>query len=113
MIWLYNACQILTDETARDNFLKYGNPDGPGNYNVAIAMPRFLLQKENQVQVLLCAFFILLVVIPGLVYVNFADSTIKDEGGILLENKRVYGAEVNEHMILKNVPLVISKSIEF
>jgi hypothetical protein len=55
----------------------------------------------------------LLVVIPGLVYVNFADSTIKDEGGILLENKRVYGAEVNEHMILKNVPLVISKSIEF
>jgi hypothetical protein len=45
--------------------------------------------------------------------VNFADSTIKDEGGILLENKRVYGAEVNEHMILKNVPLVLSKSIEF
>jgi preprotein translocase subunit Sec63 len=53
--------------------MKYGNPDGPGNYNVAIAMPRFLLQKENQVQVLLCAFFILLVVIPGLVYINFAD----------------------------------------
>lgn len=112
-IRLTKAYNILTDETARDNFLKYGNPDGPGNYNVAIAMPRFLLQKENQVQVLLCAFFILLVVIPGLVYVNFADSTIKDEGGILLENKRVYGAEVNEHMILKNVPLVISKSIEF
>lgn len=58
-------------------------------------------------------FFILLVVIPGLVYINFVDSTIKDEGGILLENKRVYGAEVNENMILKNVPLVISKSIEF
>jgi len=112
-IRLTKAYNILTDETARDNFLKYGNPDGPGNYNVAIAMPRFLLQKENQVQVLLCAFFILLVVIPGLVYVNFADSTIKDEGGILLENKRVYGAEVNENMILKNVPLVLSKSIEF
>lgn len=43
------AYKILTDETARENFLKYGNPDGPGNYNVAIAMPRFLLQKENQI----------------------------------------------------------------
>jgi hypothetical protein len=55
----------------------------------------------------------LLIVIPGFVYINFADSTKKDESGVLLENKRIYGAEVNENMILKNVPLVISKSIEF
>jgi hypothetical protein len=92
--------------------LKYGNPDGPGSYNVAIAMPRFLLQKENQVQVLLFAFIILLVIIPGLVYINFVDSTKKDEGGVLLDNKRVFGPEVNENMINKNFPLLISKSIE-
>ena len=65
--------QILTDETARENFQKYGNPDGPGSYHVAIAMPKFLLEPENQIPVLICAFFILLVVIPGAVYFNFAD----------------------------------------
>lgn len=61
---------------------------------------------------LLFAFIILLVIIPGLVYINFADSTKKDEGGVLLDNKRVYGPEVNENMINKNFPLLISKSIE-
>lgn len=33
-------------------------------------------------------------------------------GGVLLDNKRVFGPEVNENMINKNFPLLISKSIE-
>lgn len=74
-IRLTKAYSILTDETARENFRKYGNPDGPGSYNVAIALPKALLEKENQVQVLLCAFFILLVILPGVFYFNFGKST--------------------------------------
>lgn len=61
---------------------------------------------------LLFAFVILLVIIPGLVYINFADGTKKDEGGVLLENKRVFGPEVNENMLNKNYPLLIAKAIE-
>ncbi len=59
------------------------------------------------------SFFILLVIIPGLVYINFADSTNKDEGGVLLENKRVFGAEINENMHIKNMPIMLSRAIEF
>ena len=103
----------MTDDTARDNFLKYGNPDGPGSYNVAIALPRFLLNAENQILVLCVAFFLLLVVIPATVYFNFADSTHKDEQGVLLENKRWYGAELNENYIFKNVPLSLYRALEF
>lgn len=55
---------------------------------------------------------ILLVIIPGMVYINFSDSTKKDEGGVLLENKRIFGPEVNENMINKNFPLLLSKAIE-
>lgn len=102
----------MTDETARDNFQKYGNPDGPGSYSVAIAMPRFLLKPENQIQVLCCAFFILLVIIPGTVYFNFADSTQKDECGVLLENKMLYGAELNENYLFKTTPTSVYRSIE-
>ena len=43
---------------------------------------------------------------------NFADGTKKDEGGVLLENKRIFGPEINENMISKNFPLLLSKSIE-
>lgn len=46
-IRLTKAYNILTDETAYENFKKYGNPDGPGSYNVAIALPKFLLETEN------------------------------------------------------------------
>lgn len=107
------SLQILTDEVAYENFKKYGNPDGPGNYNVAIALPRFLLQKENQIPVLFCAFFILLVIIPGFLYINFGDTTTKDENGVLIENKRIYGAKLNENLLPKNVPLVLASCYEF
>lgn len=36
----------MTDEKARDNFLKYGNPDGKGAMAVGIALPNFLQKKE-------------------------------------------------------------------
>jgi preprotein translocase subunit Sec63 len=35
---------------------------------VAIALPRFLLQKEYQVTVLACFFVVLLIIIPGFFY---------------------------------------------
>jgi len=31
-IHITKAYTILTDDTARENFAKYGNPDGPGNF---------------------------------------------------------------------------------
>lgn len=103
----------MTDETAYENFKKYGNPDGPGSYSVAIALPRYLLQPDNQIKVLACAFFVLLVVIPGLLYVNFGDTVYKDEQGCLLENKRIYGAKLNEQLIPKNMPQILSLALEF
>jgi len=112
-IRLTKAYNILTDETARENFQKYGNPDGPGSYHVAIAMPKFLLEPENQIPVLICAFFILLVVIPGIVYFNFADQTNKSDEGVLLENKRIFGSEIKETTLFKDMPLLISRSKEF
>lgn len=94
----------MTDEVSRENFKKYGNPDGPGSYSVAIALPKALLKKDNQIQILFCAFFILLVVIPGFVYFNFADSSNKNDGGVLLNNKPIFGSLLNENLILKNMP---------
>ena len=76
-------------------------------------MPRFLLEKDNHIQVLIGAFFIMLIIIPGLVYINFGDTTIKDEGGVLLENKRHYGSTLNENLIPKNMPQILAGSIEY
>jgi len=66
----------LTDDTARANWEKYGNPDGPGSFQVAIALPRFLLQKEYQVLVLCAFFLVLLVIIPGVFYLYAYDMSL-------------------------------------
>ena len=98
----------MTDETAYENFKKYGNPDGPGSYSVAIALPRFLLQTENQIMVLCVAFFILIIVIPGFLYVTFGDTSTRDENGVLIENKKGYGSRLNENLLCKNLPMVLA-----
>lgn len=49
--------------------LKYGNPDGRGSFSVAVAMPSFLLKKENHVAVLIIFFIVFLIIIPFVVYV--------------------------------------------
>ena len=76
-------------------------------------MPKFLLEKDNQVLTLIVAFFILLVVIPGIVYINFQESTIKSEEGVLLENKKIFGIEINENFLFKQLPLLLSRTKEF
>jgi translocation protein SEC63 len=47
-IQITKAYTIMTDEKARENFLKYGNPDGKGSFAVGIALPNFLQKKEYQ-----------------------------------------------------------------
>jgi len=55
----------MTDETARENFLKFGNPDGKGAFATGIALPRFLQKPEYQIQTLVLFFIVVIFVIPG------------------------------------------------
>lgn len=76
-------------------------------------MPKFILEKENQIQVLLVLFFILLVIIPGFLYFSFTDTLYKDERGILLDNKKTYSVCLNENTIFKKLPQILGRTIEF
>lgn len=67
-IQITKAYTILTDEKARENFLKYGNPDGKGSFAVGIALPNFLQKKDYQIQVLLVFFVVVVFAIPGYFY---------------------------------------------
>jgi len=72
---LAKAYKTLTDDTARDNYEKYGNPDGPGSFKVAIALPKFLMEKDFQIQVLLGFFVVLLVVAPAFFLSQLSDQS--------------------------------------
>lgn len=64
----------MTDELARSNWEKYGNPDGPGPVHVAIGLPKFLLESNNAVPALVISFLLIIVVVPVLFYYFYSKS---------------------------------------
>jgi len=73
------AYEALTNELARANWEKYGNPDGPGPMQIAIGLPKFLLEAENAVPALIVAFLFILIVIPFLFFVWYNKSLKSDD----------------------------------
>lgn len=96
-IAITKAYTIMTDETARSNFLKYGNPDGKGSMTVGIAMPTFLHQEEYQIQVLIVFFIVVVFVIPGFFYNRIKEGE-KDIGGVDVGNRKTFSDLINENI---------------
>ena len=97
----------MTDEKARDNFLKYGNPDGKGAMAVGIALPNFLQKKEYQLQVLIAFFILITFVIPYIFWQRISSSE-KDVGGVDVENRKIFTELIPENMLGKNIPGIIA-----
>lgn len=62
--------QALTDDEARKNWEKYGNPDGPGAMSFGIALPSWIVEKENSVWVLGLYALVFMVALPTVVSVT-------------------------------------------
>jgi translocation protein SEC63 len=102
----------MTDEKARENFLKYGNPDGKGSMAVGIALPRFLQNVDYQIQVLV-AFFILIIFVVPAFFLNQIKSNEKDVGGVDIDNRKIFTDMINENMLMKHIPGILAYSSEF
>lgn len=65
------AYESLTDETARENYMKFGNPDGKQSLEVSIGLPVWLLENPKVVMVLyLIAMCVVIPIGVGLWYSN-------------------------------------------
>lgn len=119
-IQITKAYEALTDETARANYEKYGNPDGPdASSKVGIGLPQFLLEKDNHVLILCAFFFVLLIFVPtvGICYYNRIKNYMPS--GIMVETYEIYrvhgrGAQFNitDARRLKDLPVLLAVSAE-
>jgi translocation protein SEC63 len=66
------AYKTLTDEEAKENWKKYGNPDGPGVTHFGIALPKWLVEHHNALFVLLIYAGIFMIVLPVIIVRIFA-----------------------------------------
>ncbi|CAH1997493.1 unnamed protein product [Acanthoscelides obtectus] len=112
---LSKAYQALTDEEARKNWEKYGNPDGPGAMSFGIALPSWIVEKENSVWVLGLYALVFMVALP-IVVGTWWYRSIKFTGDqVLLDTTQLYFYFFNKtpNMALKRVIMILAASLEF
>eukprot|EP00743_Colponemidia_sp_Colp-15_P003355 GILK01003627.1.p1 GENE.GILK01003627.1~~GILK01003627.1.p1 ORF type:complete len:673 (-),score=156.53 GILK01003627.1:209-2227(-) len=107
------AYQSLTDDVARKNYEKYGNPDGPQAMKVAIGLPRFLLDEENHILILCVFFAFLLIVLPAIALLWYQQSKKYAENGVLLETMQFLFKFLTENTRVKHLPEIFAATAEY
>lgn len=104
------AYEALTDETARENYEKFGNPDGKQALEVSIGLPKIIL--ENPKVVLVLYLIGMVVIIPSAVGLWYANSKQFGEKNIMYETYGAFYNLLQEQHRVKNMPEIIAASAE-
>lgn len=104
------AYEALTDETSKENYEKYGNPDGKQSLEVSIGLPRFILDHPKIVLVLYLIGMV--VIIPVVVGLWYANSKQFGEKNIMYETYTAFYQLLLEAHREKNLPEIIAASAE-
>ncbi|XP_076296029.1 translocation protein Sec63 [Lasioglossum baleicum] len=112
---LTKAYQALTVEEARRNWEKYGNPDGPRAMNFGIALPSWIVEKENSVWVLGLYSLVFMFALPIAVGMWWYKSNRYTDDQVLLETSKMHYFFFlkTPSMSLKRVIMVLAASFEF
>lgn len=112
-ILLTKAYEALTDEIAKENFRKYGNPDGPESMRLAVGLPSFVLNKKNHMPILILFLIFIVIILPGFVLYWFNSTNSYDDAGVQVTNHKIFYEILNENILLRQMPFVLGSSIEF
>lgn len=109
------AYKTLTDEEAKENWKKYGNPDGPGVTHFGIALPKWLVDHQNSVFVLLVYAGIFMIVLPVIVCLWWQKSARFSGDQILIDTIQLYWIFLSKtsSIIIKRAIMILSASREF
>ncbi|RUS73201.1 hypothetical protein EGW08_019047 [Elysia chlorotica] len=109
------AHAALTDEESRKNWEEYGNPDGPEATKFGIALPKWIVERENSMWVLAVYGLVFMIILPIVVGVWWYRSIKFSGDKVLLDTTRLYYHFINKtpNMILKRAAMILGASCEF
>lgn len=109
------AYKALTDEEAKKNWDKYGNPDGPGAMSFGIALPSWIVEKENSVWVLGLYALVFMVALPTAVGTWWYRSIRFSGDKVLLDTTQMYFYFLHKtpQMAIKRAIMILAASLEF
>lgn len=105
------AYEALTDATSKENYEKYGNPDGKQAMEVSIGLPKWLL--ENPKTVLVVYLLAMVVVIPSVVGLWYSNSKRFGDKNVLYDTYNAFYQVLNETHRAKHVVEILSVAAEF
>ena len=107
------AYRALTNEKAKENYRKYGNPDGPGLLQYGFALPFFLLKGKIGSYVIIIFSLLMIIIFPILFIKWFKNSKKYNNDGLLVENLPLYYKILNKDIAMTCLPFVVGISKEF
>ncbi|XP_041351703.1 translocation protein SEC63 homolog [Gigantopelta aegis] len=109
------AYAALTDEESKKNWEEFGNPDGPGATRFGIALPKWIVERENSMWVLAVYLLVFMIVMPVVVGAWWYRSIKFSGDQVLLDTTRLYWYFFNKtpNMILKRAVMILGASFEF
>lgn len=109
------AYAALTDDEARKNWELYGNPDGPGATSFGIALPSWIVEKENSFLVLGIYALVFMVALPVSVKLWWHRSVKFGCDKVLITTTELYYYFIyrTPSMALKRVIMILAASLEF
>ena len=111
-ILITKAYQALTDEETRDNYQKYGNPDGYQGTSVTIGLPKWLTNKDNEL-VILTFYFVSLILLVAIVGGWWAHSSKFHKSGVYKQTIDIYWRFVKQNMRMRHLLDILAASAEF
>ncbi|XP_053991225.1 uncharacterized protein LOC128883169 [Hylaeus volcanicus] len=111
-ILITKAYESLTDQVAKENYKKYGNPDGPSAMKIGIGLPKFLISPNYQLVVLLFFCFILLILVPGIFIFFYHRQKSFMPSGLRIESAQMCFYHLKEGTRIKALPELIAASTE-
>lgn len=107
------AYEALTNPVAKENWEKYGNPDGKQSLAVSIGLPEFLLNVDNRNLVLLTYLIVMVIVVPAAVWSYYSNSSKFGEKDVMYDSYAWFHHNLSEHTLTKSLPEVLAGSAEF
>jgi len=109
------AAEALTDPAARENWEKYGNPDGPGAMMFGIAFPAWIVSEKYSKFVLAAYALAFMVILPLVVGMWWYKSIRYTGEKILLDTTQLYFYFFHKtpNMVMRRAIMILGASLEF
>ena len=104
------AYEALTDEVSKENYEKYGNPDGKQSLEVSIGLPKIIL--DNPKIVLVLYLVMIVIIIPIAVGLWYAYSKQYGEKNVKYDTYAAFYQLLTENHRIKHMPEVLAASAE-